>query len=94
MVPREHLKAGDRASWHRLPTCFGPMDLELQVGDGGRPVKAEIRLPDRQVPDQVIVHPLPVEGGDSPVINGQRHDAAQGPLVISPVPNHLSILWD
>jgi len=94
MVPREHLKAGDRVSWRRLPTCFGPMDLELEVGHGGRPVKAEITLPGRQAPAQVIVHPLPIEGGESPVINGRRHDAAKGPCVMSPVPQQLSIFWD
>jgi len=85
---------GDQVLWRRLPTFFGPIDMEIKVGDGGRPVKAEIGLPSRQAPNQVVIHPLPVEGGEAPIINGQRHDAARGPLVISPVPKHLSIVWD
>ena len=55
MVPVSWLKSGDVLEFKKLPTYFGPMEIEVKVSIDGSKAEIKISLPSRNKPEKILL---------------------------------------
>jgi len=84
LVPLAWLKTDVQTRFERMPTEFGPVTLQFQLGQAGRQLEVAFENRFRRAPRRITLHVPPLETLQEVVVNGKSYRAKADDLLVLP----------
>lgn len=82
LVPLAWVKSDYLTRFEKMPTCFGPVSLKLQLDEPNTTLNVTWDPEFREAPTAVVLHVPPVEGLNTVVINSRSHQVEPGGTIV------------